>query len=391
MFCGMRAVVCQNAELSVQDVPAPDPGPGQLRLEVLRCGICGSDLHARHGIDDWADMTAKAGYHRFGRSGEPIVFGHEFCGTVAEHGVKTRTTIPAGTPVVSLPIMRARDGSGVDTTGLSVHAPGAYAEQVIAEASLTLAVPNGLDPDIATMTEPMAVAYHAVQRGEVGTRQVAVVIGCGPVGLGVILMLKTQGVKTVVASDYSPGRRALAARCGADVVVDPAQQEPLRAAGAKKHLNSIPETLELAVGSTEKLARVPGGPWRLFRLADRLGVEPKRPVVFECVGVPGVIQSLLDSVPMFSRIVVVGVCVGEDRFTPAMAINKEIDLRFVIGYTPLEFRDTLHLLADGKVDPRPLLTGTVGLGGVDAAFTALGDPEAHAKILVDPRSSVTSA
>jgi threonine dehydrogenase-like Zn-dependent dehydrogenase len=73
-----------------------------------------------------------------------------------------------------------------------------------------------------------------------------------------------------------------------------------------------------------------------------------------------------------------------------MAINKEIDLRFVIGYTPLEFRDTLHQLADGKVDPRPLLTGTVGLDGVDAAFAALGDPDAHAKILVDPRSSVTS-
>ncbi len=387
----MRAVVCQSGELSVREIDAPDPGPGQLRLEVLRCGICGSDLHARHGIDQWAEMTAKAGYDRFGRSDQPVVFGHEFCGTVAEHGTKTRGTIPAGTPVVAFPLMRARDGSGIDTTGLSQHAPGAYAEQVITEESLTLAVPNGLDPDIATMTEPMAVAYHAVQRGEVGKRQVAVVIGCGPVGLGVILMLKAQGVKTVVASDYSPGRRALAQRCGADVVVDPAQQDPLQAAGGSKHLNSIPETLELAVGSTEKLSRVPGGPWRMFRLADRLGAEPKRPVIFECVGVPGIIQGLLDSAPMFSRVVVVGVCVGEDRFTPAMAINKEIDLRFVIGYTPLEFRDTLHMLADGKVDPRPLLTGTVGLDGVDGAFTALGDPEAHAKILVDPRSDATIA
>jgi threonine dehydrogenase-like Zn-dependent dehydrogenase len=73
-----------------------------------------------------------------------------------------------------------------------------------------------------------------------------------------------------------------------------------------------------------------------------------------------------------------------------MAINKEIDLRFVLGYTPLEFRDTLHMLADGKVDPRPLVTGTVGLDGVAGAFTALGDPEAHAKILVDPRSSAVA-
>jgi threonine dehydrogenase-like Zn-dependent dehydrogenase len=89
-------------------------------------------------------------------------------------------------------------------------------------------------------------------------------------------------------------------------------------------------------------------------------------------------------------VVVVGVCVGEDRFTPAMAINKEIDLRFVIGYTPLEFRDTLHMLAEGDVDPRRLVTGEVGLDGVDAAFTALGDPEQHAKILIDPRSAAVA-
>ena len=70
-----------------------------------------------------------------------------------------------------------------------------------------------------------------------------------------------------------------------------------------------------------------------------------------------------------------------------MAINKEIDLRFVIAYTPLEFRDTLHMLAEGKVDPSPLVTGTVGLDGVADAFADLGDPERHAKILIDPQAS----
>ena len=79
-----------------------------------------------------------------------------------------------------------------------------------------------------------------------------------------------------------------------------------------------------------------------------------------------------------------------------MAINKELDLRFVPGYTPPEFRDTLHMLADGKIDPRPLITGTVGLDGVEAAFDALaaeggaGEAPSHAKILVDPRSPVTA-
>jgi threonine dehydrogenase-like Zn-dependent dehydrogenase len=73
-----------------------------------------------------------------------------------------------------------------------------------------------------------------------------------------------------------------------------------------------------------------------------------------------------------------------------MAINKEIDLRFVLGYTPLEFRDTLRMLAEGKIDPRPLITGSVGLDGVDAAFAALADPETQAKVLIDPRSEATS-
>ena len=87
-------------------------------------------------------------------------------------------------------------------------------------------------------------------------------------------------------------------------------------------------------------------------------------MIFECVGVPGVIDEIIAGAPLFSRVVVVGVCAWTtDQIRPAMAINKEIDLRFVIGYTPREFRDTLHMLADGKVDATPLVTGTVGLAG----------------------------
>src|SRR3977135_1098282 len=117
---------------------------------------------------------------------------------------------------------------------------------MLVEESLMMPVPNGLPPDVAALTEPMAVAWHAVRRGEVGKRQVAIVIGCGPVGLGVILMLKAKGVRTVVASDYSPGRRALAEACGADVVVDPAEDSPFTAAGDRGHLQDMPSALELA-------------------------------------------------------------------------------------------------------------------------------------------------
>ena len=386
----MRSVTCTHAKLDVAETEAPDPGPGQVRLEVLRCGICGSDLHARTGIDDWNEVVTKLGYTRFGRSSEPLVFGHEFCGSVAEYGAKTKGDVPSGTPVVALPLLRAgaRAEDGIDPIGLCAQAPGAYAEQMLVQESLMLAVPNGLDPDVAAMTEPMAVAWHAVRRGATGKRDVAIVIGSGPVGLGVILCLKAQGVRTVVAADFSPGRRSLAAACGADVVLDPAEASPYEVA-ADKHLTNAVDAFELAVGTREKLERLPVGWWHAWRLGEKLGAKPKAPVIYECVGAPGVIEDIIGGAPLFSRVVVVGVCVGEDRFTPAMAINKEIDLRFVLGYTPLEFRDTLMMLAEGRIDPRPLITGTVGLGGVEAAFDALGDPEKHAKILVDPSSAAT--
>src|SRR5947209_7949856 len=172
----MRAVTCQNAELQVVDRPEPVPGQGQVRIEVLRCGICGSDLHARHGLDVWADLAARAGYDRFGRSSDDVVFGHEFCGEVAEHGPGCRRSVPTGSPVVAVPLLR--NPHGVDTTGLSAHAPGAYADQLLVEESLMMPVPNGLSSDVAALTEPMAVALHAVRRGEVGKRTEAIVIGC---------------------------------------------------------------------------------------------------------------------------------------------------------------------------------------------------------------------
>ncbi len=170
------------------------------------------------------------------------------------------------------------------------------------------------------------------------------------------------------------------------MVVDPAEGSPYEAAGDRRFLKTVPAVVELAIGTMEKLARLPLSPHHVMRAAEKLGVKPKHPVIFECVGVPGIIDGIIGSAPLFSRVVVVGVCMSPDKLRPAMAVNKEIDLRFVVGYTPLEFRDTLHMLAEGRVDAAPLVTGTVGLPGVANAFDALGDPEAHAKILIDPKS-----
>jgi threonine dehydrogenase-like Zn-dependent dehydrogenase len=380
----MRAVACERAELAVVDLPAPEPAEGQVLLDVLRCGICGSDLHIRHHADRQADVVAEAGYDGMMRSDQRVVLGHEFCGEVAGYGPRSRRKVATGRPVVALPLRRR--GGEVHPIGLSLAAPGAYAEQVVVEESLMFELPDGLSPDLGVLTEPLAIGRHAVRRAEIGKGDVAIVIGCGPVGLAVVCMLKAQGVHTVVASDLSRGRRELASACGADVVVDPGEDSPYEAPGDRGHLKTVPAALELVTGTMERITRLPV-PWHhVWRIAERVGAGPKGPVVFECVGVPGILDGIIASAPLLSRVVVVGVCMEPDRIRPVMAINKEIDLRFVVGYTPLEFRDTLHMLAEGKLAAGPLVTGTVGLPGVEAAFDALGDPERHAKILIDPSS-----
>ncbi|WP_406267639.1 zinc-binding dehydrogenase [Nocardia sp. NBC_00881] len=384
----MRAAVVTDTKFEITDLPTPSPGPGQVLISVSRCGICGSDLHARTHADEMADLAAATGYDHFMRSDQSVVLGHEFSGAVLDYGPGCRKRWKAGTPVVALPIVR--HGKQPHLVGLSTAAPGGYAEQVVVQESMTMPVPNGLSAEHAALTEPMAVAWHAVRRGKVGKGQTAFVIGCGPIGLAVISMLKAAGVRTVVASEFSPRRRELATACGADVVVDPATESPWTAA-PKGRINGVTDILGLGFDTMERLRRVSNLPWwYIFRLAHALNAGPAGPVIFECVGVPGIIDQILTAAPPLSRVVVVGVCMETDRFQPALAINKEIELRFVLGYDPGEFRDTLHMLAEGQVDPTPLITGTVGLAGVEHAFTALGNPEQHAKILVDPSNSAVT-
>jgi threonine dehydrogenase-like Zn-dependent dehydrogenase len=217
---------------------------------------------------------------------------------------------------------------------------------MLLSAPMLLEVPNGLDARRAALTEPMAVGLHAVNKSRVKEGQGAMVIGCGPVGLAVIAFLRHRGVEPIVASDYSTARRATALAMGAHEAVDPAAEPAFDA-------------------------------W------SRIG-KPGAMTVFECVGVPGVLNELLRDAPVQSRIVVVGVCMEADRITPFFGISKELSLQFVLGYDPAEFAASLTHIAEGHVDVSPMVTGEVGIDGVAQAFADLGDPEEHCKILVVP-------
>jgi threonine dehydrogenase-like Zn-dependent dehydrogenase len=214
------------------------------------------------------------------------------------------------------------------------------------------------------LTEPLAVAYRTVVRAEVRANDVPLVVGCGPIGLAVIAVLKMKGIAPIVASDFSPERRALARQLGADVVVDPNESSPFEAL--------------MAAAATDD-------PAQLAPPVPVLGQMPLRPTVaFECVGVPGLIQQLIAGVPPGSRIAVAGINMSSDHFEPAQCIVKELDLRFSLFYSPEQFAQTFAHLAAGDFDVAPLFTGRVGLDGVADAFERLSSNPRDAKILLDP-------
>jgi 2-desacetyl-2-hydroxyethyl bacteriochlorophyllide A dehydrogenase len=337
----MRAAIFRGGDIVVDTLPAPVPGIGQVLVKTLACGICGSDLHAaKHAHRMVAVAKRTPGRVPMDLSRD-IVFGHEFCCEVLDYGAKTERSLKPGTRVCAMPLMIEADGP--KGMGYSNTYVGGYAEQMLLSAPLMLEVPNGLPTEHAALTEPLAVGVHAVEKGALRGDEAPLVVGCGPVGLAVIAALRLKGIRPIVAADFSPKRRELAIKMGADIVVDPAQESPYA----------------------------------------RLAAD-KRAAIFECVGVPGLLQQVFEKAPRDARIVVAGVCMEPDAIEPMFAIFKELSLQFVLGYTPEEFARSLRLLADGKVDAEALITSKVGLDGVKGAFEALANTEQHTKILVEP-------
>src|SRR5512146_2719812 len=224
--CAMRAVIRRNTPLVCDEIAELQPAEGQVLVKTLACGICGSDLHALHYMEHMIDLSRRAG-GGMGSTFDPTadtVFGHEFCAEVLDFGPGCERKLKPGARVVSMPLTLTP--AGVEALGFSNRLPGGFAERMILTEAMLLEVPNGLPTDKAALTEPFAVGAHAVAKARLDKDSVALVIGCGPVGLAVIGALKAAGPGPVVAADFSPRRRAAAEKLGADVVIDPAKESP---------------------------------------------------------------------------------------------------------------------------------------------------------------------
>jgi threonine dehydrogenase-like Zn-dependent dehydrogenase len=356
----MRAAIKRGTRIVCDEIADPVPGPGQVLVRTAACGICGSDLHAVHHTDLVARLYQIVGVPNAPNPGIDMVFGHEFSGELLDFGPATERKLKPGALVTSVP--RLNDVSGTHVVGYSNRFPGGYAERMVLSEAMLLEVPNGLSAVHAALTEPFAVGEHAVAMADMQAATAALVVGCGPVGLAVIAALKARSFGPVIAADFAPGRRRLAERLGADVIIDPSEKSPHQS-------------------------------WQDYGIpitrADRgqmlaAGHKPGRAIIFECVGVPGVLQTIVEEAPSTSQILVVGVCMEPDRFEPGIAIAKELEFRFCYGYTADEFAQTLRNIAEGRIDAAPVVTSRIGLSSVPDAFAALATPGEEVKIIIEP-------
>ncbi len=324
----MRAVIRRNKQLVCDEIAELQPEAGQVLVKTLACGICGSDLHALHHMEHMIELGRRGGGLDNGFDpAADTVFGHEFCAEILDHGPGSSKALKAGTRIVSVPATIT--ATGMELLGFSNRLPGGFAERMLLSEALILEVPNGLSTEHAAMTEPFAVGAHAVAKARMDKDSVALVVGCGPVGLAVIGALKAQGHGPVIAADFSPRRRAAAERLGGDIVLDPAVESPhdrWEALGVPK-------------------AR---GAQQMMRM---MGQTFGRPVIFECVGAPGVLQSLIEAAPAGAADRG-GRRLHGDR--PDRALHRHhqgdrADLRLRLFARGVR-RHPLHQLAEGAID-----------------------------------------
>jgi 2-desacetyl-2-hydroxyethyl bacteriochlorophyllide A dehydrogenase len=323
------AVVNESRSFDIVEVPDPAPNAGELLLRVGACGICGSDLKA---VDN---MPAG------------LVMGHEFSGEIVAIGAGVDGW-REGTAACALPLIGC--GRCVPClTGDVAHCPtvdmigvggssGGYSELVRVSAREAFALPEGIGTDLGALVEPLAVGLHAVERARIQADDRVLVIGAGPVGLAVTLWARHMGARELVVSDPVAARREAAARFGATATADPA-------------------TGDL------------GGPYDL---------------VFECVGTPGMVATSVAEAAVHGRVIVAGVCTKPDPFIPVIAVMKELAMHFVVYYRRQDFAYVVDMLAQGRLDPRPLVTDRVGLDDFPTAFAALKHPSTQCKVLVEP-------
>ena len=333
----MKAVTFQalHTPLAFETLPDPAPEAGEIVVKVGRCGICGSDLH----------MTEDAAYGC--RHGD--VLGHEFAGEVVALG-REAEGLKTGDLVSVIPLRscghceHCRKGEVQWCAQFGLQG-GGYAEYAVTRPNQCVKLGTDVSLADGAIVEPLAVALHGVNLSGLKAGDKVLVLGAGPIGLAVAFLAKRLGAAKVAVQDIADFQQQRALDMGADVfVVDP--EDP--------------------VGSAEA------------------GLGGKADIVFECVGLPGLIAQGVEQVKPRGTILLLGLCTRPDTFNSFAMLSKEVRLVTSAFFTVPEYEASLDALAAGAIEPRLLVTDTISLADTPEVFESLKHRTSQCKVLIAP-------
>ena len=333
----MRSAIFDKAgtPLVIEERAIPQASAGQAVIRVCRCGICASDLAMTSGSP--FDMPAGSAP------------GHEYAGEVVEAGADSGLKI--GDRVTALPI-----SSCGACAACQADAPlqcrdframaGGYSEYALIDGRTAFRLPETLDFADGALVEPLASSLRGIRKLALGKQTRVAVMGVGAMGAGAIYWLRRLGAGPIAAIARSNRGADLAGTMGADGFITSGE------------------------GMGERLAQVLGG-------------APD--IVIDAAGAPGIMQQAIDLVGWNGTVLSLGGCMKPDPIVPFFGMLKEATIRFSVAYGHQDFRRTLDALDAGHLEPRAMVSETIGLSQLPERFEALRVGSHGAKVMVDPR------
>ena len=339
----MKAAVYYKGEklLRVEEVPTPEPGPGEVRIKVAACGVCHTDLHyLDHGTPTFMEP--------------PMILGHEISGVVDAlgqgakgYGEGDRVIIPAVLTCGHCAACRlGRENICQNMKMLGNHMNGGYAEYVVVPTKDLIPVPDGLPlEDCSIIADALSTPYHAVvNRGEVKPGQTVAVFGCGGVGVNVVQFAALAGAR-VVAVDLQDEKLEIARKLGASDVFN---------------------------ASTEKIHKV-------IRKATG-GCDTS----FECIGKPAVMLQAMNVLNPGGRFVMVGYSPNDLSLPAGRIMFREMEVRGSLGCRPVDYHRIVALAAQGKLQLEPLISNRYSLEDINKGFDDLREGKPVIRSLIVP-------
>lgn len=345
-------------DVRIKEIDEPSPGPGEVKIKVKWCGICGSDLHEYLN----GPMSIPVENHPLTKKKAPVQLGHEFSGEITEVGRGASSFRPGDRVVceATLSCMHCPACSRGDFThcekmgiyGISGYG-GGFAEYTLAKKEFVHKIPDNLDFEKAALAEPVAVGFHSVTESGFVPGKNAVVLGGGPIALGVIESLKASGARKIIAVVRKSVRQSYAARSGADIVLDP----------------------DVCDAAAEIIRLTGGGADFCF---ETFGTAPGPEIGIKCLGSRG-------------TLVIISLWNEDVPVDLMRVVQKEIRIVGSNLYTGDDFEAVLSLLSDGRIPAEGYITGRVPLDElVTKGFEELSGPDKkkHVKIIVTPDESL---